>query len=76
MVVGAFQNPLISGIYILAMIVLGMHLSHGISSFWQTLGWKHQKYDRFLNGLGPVLGTLLALGYITIPVAVLLGIVK
>ncbi len=76
MLVIAFQDPLQSGIYIAAMIVLGLHLSHGVSSLFQTLGWKHPKYNRLIHLLGPALGTVLALAYVSIPVSVLLGIVK
>jgi succinate dehydrogenase / fumarate reductase cytochrome b subunit len=76
MIVLAFSNPLVALTYIVAMVLLGMHLSHGLSSLWQTLGLNHKKYNRFLNLLGPVVGTLLAAGYISIPVAVLVGILK
>jgi succinate dehydrogenase / fumarate reductase cytochrome b subunit len=76
MLILAFSNPLMSGLYILAMIVMGMHLSHGVSSLWQTLGLNHPKYNPLLRKLGPISGILLAAGFISIPVSVLLGIVK
>lgn len=76
MVVLGFQNPLISVTYIVAMIVLGFHLSHGISSFFQTVGFSHSKYNAAIRKGGGVLAWGLALGYITIPVSVWLGLVK
>jgi len=76
MLVYSFSNPAVALFYILAMIVLGMHLSHGISSLFQSLGWNHKKYNKVIRLLGPVLGTLLALGYISIPVAIQLGLLK
>ena len=76
MVVVGFQNPLSSVVYMIAMIVLGVHLNHGISSVFQTLGWNHPKYNPLLRKLGPALGTVLALGFISIPVSVLAGFVK
>ncbi len=72
----AFNNPLWDGVYIAAMVVLGLHLSHGISSIFQTLGINHPKYNGVIQKVGPLLGTLLAAGYISIPVAIMLGIVK
>lgn len=33
-----FQDPYYSGFYVLSLVVLGIHLSHGISSLFQTLG--------------------------------------
>lgn len=72
----SFQQPLIALFYAVAVSLLGMHLSHGISSVFQTLGVNHPKYNPFIRAIGPVLGVLLALGYISIPVAILLGIVQ
>ena len=43
MVVTSFQNVWIAGSYIVAMILVGLHLSHGIASFFQTLGFHHSK---------------------------------
>jgi succinate dehydrogenase / fumarate reductase cytochrome b subunit len=76
MVVIGFQNPFSSLVYIVAMVVLGLHLNHGISSLFQTLGLNHQKYNSIFRKMGPVLGTALALGFVSIPIAVLAGFVK
>ncbi len=73
MVVASFQNPLISSVYVVAMILLSMHLSHGIGSFMQTLGWGHPRYNRTVRLLGPITAVVIAAGYISIPVAVLVG---
>jgi succinate dehydrogenase / fumarate reductase cytochrome b subunit len=75
MMVAAFQQPLLAGLYMVAVALLGMHLIHGASSFFQTMGWNHPRYRGLTLGLGPVLGTLLALGYLAIPSAILLGLV-
>ncbi len=75
-VVMAFQVPAISGIYIVAMLVMGYHLSHGIYSMLQTVGLSGSRYQGLSKILSPVVAFLIALGYISIPVAVLLGLVK
>jgi succinate dehydrogenase / fumarate reductase cytochrome b subunit len=75
MMVAAFQEPLLAGLYMLAVALLGMHLIHGASSFFQSMGWNHPRYRGLTLALGPVLGALLALGYLSIPAAILLGIV-
>ena len=41
MVVG-FSNPLVSGFYVLGVALLSLHLSHGASSMFQSLGWKNE----------------------------------
>ncbi|MDQ3623767.1 MAG: succinate dehydrogenase cytochrome b subunit [Verrucomicrobiota bacterium] len=72
MVVG-FSDPLMSGFYILGMILLCAHLSHGIGSLFQTLGLRSKGAAAFLTRGGRVLAIALAIGYISIPVAVLTG---
>ena len=72
MVVG-FSNPWVSGFYILGIGLLCLHLSHGASSMFQSLGWKNETYRPVLDTLARVAALLIFLGYISIPVAVLLG---
>ena len=76
MMVYGFQNPLVSGFYILAMFLLALHLSHGSSSFFQSLGLNDQKLTPRLASAGRIFAWLIFIGYSSIPVAVLLGWVK
>jgi succinate dehydrogenase / fumarate reductase, cytochrome b subunit len=76
MVISGFSIPAISGVYIIAMALLGMHLSHGASSFFQSLGLNHPKYNGLFQKVGPALGLILFIGNASMPVAVLLGLVK
>lgn len=73
MVVLGFQNPIISAVYILAQLVLGNHLSHGLSSMFQSLGLNHQKYNLFFRKVMPLVGWVVALAAISIPLGVLFG---
>src|SRR5256885_953871 len=50
MVIG-FRNPLVSGFYVLGVALLSLHLSHGISSLFQSLGLSNRAYGRFLDKL-------------------------
>ena len=76
MMILGFQSPLISGFYILGMFLLALHLSHGSSSFFQSLGLNNQKLAPRLATAGRVFAWLLFFGYSSIPAAVLLGWVK
>jgi succinate dehydrogenase / fumarate reductase cytochrome b subunit len=74
--VRGFQDPLISGLYIVGQIFLYVHLSHGIQSMFKTLGASHPKYERGVERLGGILALLLAVGNIALPLVVLFGVVR
>ena len=76
MMVLGFKQPLVSGFYILGMALLCLHLSHGVRSMFQSMGWKNKYYGRFLDPAARGAALLIFLGYCSIPVAVLCGIVK
>ncbi len=75
-VVLAFQQPAISAVYIAAMLVLGYHLWHAGWSMLQTLGITWPTRPGLRWRLFPLLAVVIALGYISIPVAVLAGIIR
>jgi succinate dehydrogenase / fumarate reductase cytochrome b subunit len=65
--------PLVAGFYLLAMLALGLHLSHGVWSLFQTLGVSHPHLDRGRRRLATLLAIVIPAGFAAIPVAVLLG---
>ena len=72
MVVG-FSKPLVAGFYVLGLALLCLHLSHGASSMFQSLGWKNDAYRPFLDKAAQVVAVLIFLGYTSIPIAILCG---
>ena len=74
-VIASFSVPWISAFYMLAMVLLCMHLYHGLWSMFQTLGLHHPKYSAILRTSAKALAILIALGNISIPLAVLTGVV-
>ncbi len=72
MVVG-FSNGWVCAFYILGVGLLCLHLSHGASSMFQSMGWRNATYRRFLEVAAKVVAVIIFLGYISIPVAILLG---
>ena len=76
MVVMGFQSPLISGFYILSIALLSLHLSHGVSSVFQTFGLESKKSAKWVPAAGRALSAAIFVGYASIPVAVLAGILK
>jgi succinate dehydrogenase / fumarate reductase cytochrome b subunit len=76
MMVYGFQNYFVSGFYVLGLALLALHLSHGSSSFFQSLGLNDKKLTPRLALGGRGFAWLLFVGYTSIPVAILLGLVK
>jgi len=76
MVILGFKNFLISGSYIVAMVLLGFHLTHGIASVFQTLGWATPRNKHVIERAARIVTVLLIAGYISIPIMILLGVVK
>jgi succinate dehydrogenase / fumarate reductase cytochrome b subunit len=74
--VHGFQNPLISGFYIIAMVLLCMHLYHGVWSMFQSLGANHPRYSPMLRKFAAFLAIAIAAGNISIPVSVMLGLIQ
>ncbi|MBF0440605.1 MAG: succinate dehydrogenase cytochrome b subunit [Oligoflexales bacterium] len=74
MVVDAFQKPLYIFSYLIFVFLLGLHLSHGFASLFQTIGINHKKYDIFLNDLPVVVGWLITFGMMSIPLIVKFGL--
>jgi succinate dehydrogenase / fumarate reductase cytochrome b subunit len=75
-VVYGFQNYAISAFYIFAMALLCTHLYHGVWSMLQSLGVSHPRYTPLLKKFAAVMASIIFIGNVSIPVSVMLGIVK
>jgi succinate dehydrogenase / fumarate reductase cytochrome b subunit len=67
---------LIAGVYIIALISVFLHLFHGIQSFVQTFGLNSDASIPVVEKTGKGIAFILFLGYVSIPVAIILGILK
>jgi succinate dehydrogenase / fumarate reductase cytochrome b subunit len=76
MVVLSFQKVFIAVVYIIAMIALFLHLSHGVSSWVQTLGWSTGPSQDKVTAIGKIVAIVYGLAYIAIPLFILARIVK
>jgi succinate dehydrogenase / fumarate reductase cytochrome b subunit len=74
--VQAFQVPAISAFYVVAIIFLGMHLYHGAWSMLHTLGASNPRYRVLRRTIAPIVAIAITVGYIAIPIAVLLGFIS
>jgi succinate dehydrogenase / fumarate reductase, cytochrome b subunit len=76
MFVMGFKSTPILIAYLVAVTLLCLHLAHGASSWLQSLGFKHPKYDRVLEKVGPGIAAILIVGYLAPPLAVAFNIIK
>jgi len=59
--------------YIVAMGALCLHLTHGIWSMLQTLGWSTARNEAMLKAISRLIGIVVFLGFSSVPVAVMAG---
>jgi succinate dehydrogenase / fumarate reductase cytochrome b subunit len=65
----------VSAIYIVANIALGIHLFHGAWSLFQSLGWNNPRFNKWRRGIAVGIATLIVVINVSVPIAVLAGIV-
>ena len=71
-----FRVWYVSAFYIVAMLALFGHLYHGAWSMFQSVGLNHPKYNRLVRTLATLITIVVVVGFISIPVAVLLGLIS
>lgn len=74
--VAGFSVWWVSAWYIFAIILLGLHLRHGLWSMFQSAGYNHPRHTPTLKNAALVIAVLIVFGYISIPISVLTGLVK
>lgn len=58
-----FKSPVYTSVYVLAFIVLAIHLSHGFRSAFQSMGIRHKRYTSWIQRLGVIYFWLISLGF-------------
>jgi len=74
--VNAFSIPWVAAVYVVANLLLGLHLYHGAFSMLQSVGLAHPRYDARLRGVSRGLAFLVTAGNIALPTSVLLGLIR
>jgi len=63
-------------VYVAVMIFIGFHLSHGAWSMFQSVGFSHPRYTPVVRRSAAFVAWILIAGFISVPVAVLAGLVR
>jgi succinate dehydrogenase / fumarate reductase cytochrome b subunit len=71
----SFRRVPVAAFYIVAMVLLCMHLYHGLWSMFQSMGVSHPRYTPIIKRAAAWVAILMAVGFISIPVSVLTGLV-
>jgi len=74
MVLIGFSYPAVAAFYVIAIGLLCLHLSHGVSSMFQSVGLRNEKWRYCLNNAALAYGWFIFLGFISVPVAVQLSL--
>ena len=75
MVIRSFQNPWLSGSYIVSMVVIGFHLVHASRSLFQTVGINHDSYNGAIRFVSHAMVAVFVLGNCSFPILVLTGVI-
>ena len=73
--VEGFQNPFVTAVYVITLILLGMHLRHGIWSATQTLGQSNKRREKSVNAFAIAFSVVLIAGYLIVPLSVVFRLV-
>jgi len=76
MMVTGFGQPVVSLFYVVGVGLLCLHLSHGISAMFQSLGWKKRSYGACLDRGAKWAAALIFLGYSSIPISIMLRLIQ
>ncbi|MGL5816143.1 MAG: succinate dehydrogenase cytochrome b subunit [Phycicoccus sp.] len=76
LLVASFQVPWMTLIYVLALVALALHLSHGVFSAQQTLGWTQSPAAyRRAKVLGQLTAAVVGVGFLIPPLAIQTGLI-
>ena len=75
-VVRSLDRPVVAAFYVIANILLGIHLFHGAWSIFQSLGWNNPRFNNWRRGFATAFATIIVVGNVSFPIAVIAGIVK
>ena len=75
-VLNSLNRPVVAAFYVIANVLLGIHLFHGAWSIFQSLGWNNPRFNNWRRGFATAFATIVVVGNVSFPIAVIAGIVK
>ncbi|MDI6400713.1 succinate dehydrogenase cytochrome b subunit [Balneolaceae bacterium ANBcel3] len=65
-----FQSPVYTIYYVIIMVLLGMHLRHGVWSAFQSMGWMSRRTNPMIYTAAFIVAVLIAAGFIGLPLSI------
>lgn len=75
-VVNSLSNPAVAILYIVANVLLCVHIYHGVYSMFQSLGISNPRYNSLRRYLASGLALVILIGNVSFPIAVLTGVIE
>jgi succinate dehydrogenase / fumarate reductase cytochrome b subunit len=75
-VVGNFDQWWLVLIYVAAMVALALHIYHGTWSIFQTFGANSRRFDHLIRRGAGALAVVMFVGFVSVPVGVLVGAIQ
>lgn len=75
-VVNSLSNPVVAIVYIVANVLLAIHIFHGTYSMFQSLGINSPQYNYLRRHLARAVAAIILIGNVSFPIAVLVGIIE
>lgn len=74
--VASFDRPVVAAFYVLANLLLGIHLFHGTWSLFQSIGANNPRFNAWRKRIAQGVAAAIVIGNVSFPLAVTFGIVE
>ena len=75
-VIASFERTPVALFYVVANILLGIHLFHGAWSIFQSFGWNNPRFNKWRRSFATGFAAIVVVGNVSFPVAVMAGIIS
>ena len=74
--VASFERPVVAAFYVIANVLLGIHLFHGVWSMFQSLGANSPRFNMWRRRIAEAIALVIVVGNVSFPIAVTLGVIE
>ena len=74
-IIYSFQRTPVALFYVVANVLLGLHLFHGAWSIFQSFGWNNPRFNKWRRAFATGFAAVVVIGNVSFPIAVMAGIV-